>query len=88
MQVGDIDFQRRILTVSRQVQRAGGDEVEIRLPKCESEGDIFPAPGLVDMLAAHIAAHGPGDNPERWLFAAEGQPPLHQTRSVTGGAER
>lgn len=37
VQVGDIDFLRRTLRVSRQVQRAGGGEVEIGLPKYGSE---------------------------------------------------
>ena len=33
LQVGDIDFLRRTVRVSRQVQRAGGGKVEIRAPK-------------------------------------------------------
>ena len=33
VQVGDVDFLRRTLKVSRQVQRGGGPNVEIRPPK-------------------------------------------------------
>ena len=37
VQVGDVDFLGRTLNVSRQVQRAGGGEVELRAPKYQSE---------------------------------------------------
>jgi integrase len=57
LRVEDIDFLRRTLTVARQVQRAGRGQVEIRPPKYGSERIVFLAPGLVEMLAAHIAAH-------------------------------
>jgi hypothetical protein len=33
LQVGDVDFLRRRIAVSPQEQRAGGANVEIRLPK-------------------------------------------------------
>lgn len=43
LQAGDFDFLRRTLRVTRQVQRAGGGEVEIRPPKYGSERTVLPA---------------------------------------------
>ena len=48
LQVGDIDFLRRTLTVARQVQRGTGGQVEIRAPKYGSERTVYLADGLVD----------------------------------------
>jgi integrase len=86
LQVGDIDFLRRTLTVTRQVQRGGRSRVELRPPKYGSERVVFLAPGLVDLLAAHVAAFCPrvvdGSLPEkrdsprtRTLSATAGAPP-------------
>lgn len=80
LQVGDIDFLRRTLTVRRQVQRAGGGLVEIRAPKYGSERVVYLADGLVELLARHVEQHRHGDNPARWLFeATPGQPPHQNT---------
>lgn len=74
LQVGDIDFLRRHLTVSRQVQRADAREVEIRLPKYGSER-VVPIPDeLVTMLSAHVALGHRGE----WLFQGAGDTPPHQ----------
>lgn len=54
MQVGDIDFLRRTLTVGRQVQRAAKNAVEIRAPKYGSERVVYLPDALVKMLAAHV----------------------------------
>jgi integrase len=78
LQVGDIDFLRRTLTVTRQVQRANGGKVEIRPPKYGSERTVYLADGLVTILAAHVAAHCPGADPGRWLFAPGADVPPHQ----------
>ncbi len=67
VQLGDVDFLRRALRVSRQVQRAGGGEVDVRLPKHGSERTVFLAPSLVEMLAEHIKMHCTNTT---WLFAA------------------
>src|SRR6516165_1955869 len=56
LQVGDIDFLRRTLTVARQVHRAAGGQVEIRAPKYGSERTVYLADGLVEILSAHVAA--------------------------------
>jgi integrase len=77
VQVEDIDFLRRTLTVARQVQRGGRGRVELRPPKYGSERVVFLAPGLVDILAAHVAAFGRDGG---WLFTGEaGQPPHQNT---------
>jgi integrase len=75
LQVGDVDFLRRTLVVARQVQRAGRDRVEVRPPKYGSERTVFLAPGLVDLLAAHVAGHCPDGS---WLFRGSGTEPPHQ----------
>ncbi|HJX43256.1 MAG TPA: site-specific integrase [Geodermatophilus sp.] len=75
LQVGDVDFLRRTLVVARQVQRAGRDQVEVRPPKYGSERTVFLAPGLVDLLAAHVASHCPDGS---WLFRGSGTEPPHQ----------
>ena len=75
-QVGDIDFLRHTLAVSRQVQR-NGKGYEIRPPKWGSERTVFLAPTLVGMLTEHIKIQSPGDDPERWLFMELGGDPSH-----------
>nr|ANY57917.1 Phage integrase [uncultured bacterium] len=65
VQVADVDFLRRTLRVTRQVQRAGGGEVDVRPPKHGSERTVFLAPSLVDLLSAHVARHCPDGG---WLF--------------------
>jgi len=80
LRVGDIDFLRRIIVVSRQVQRAPGGAVEVRAPKYGSERRVYAADALVELLAAHITACRPGIEPSRWLFeATPGQPPHQNT---------
>jgi integrase len=74
LRVEDIDFLRRTLVVARQVQRAGGGVVELRPPKSGSERVVFLAPGLAEMLAAHVAMHCPD---RRWLFSGSGSEPPH-----------
>lgn len=74
VQVGDIDFLRRSLTVSRQVQREAGHELEIRAPKYGSERTVYLPDGLLQILSAHIADVGVYGE-DQWLFAGEhGQP--------------
>lgn len=76
VQLDDVDFLRKTLTVSRQVQRAGGGAVEIRAPKYGSERVVFIPDGLVTMLSVH--ANTVGVRPDGWLFVGAGDGPPHQ----------
>ena len=77
VQVGDIDFLRRTLSVSRQVQRENGG-FEIRAPKWGSERVVYLAPALVEMLTEHVRLYRPGGDASRWLFTGEAEDPPHQ----------
>jgi integrase len=78
VKLDDIDFLRRKLTLSRQVQRvagaAPGARREFRPPKYGSERVIFLPEGLVTMLSEHVRTVGV--RPEGWLFVG---PPLKTT---------
>lgn len=76
VKVSDIDFLRRKLRVSRQVQRGGKARVEIRPPKYGSERTIDLPDDLVAMLAAHV--EHVGVSTEGWLFRGRGANPPHQ----------
>lgn len=78
VQVGDIDFLRKRLAVSRQVQRENGGGFEIRAPKYGSERTVFLPDDLLALLAEHIRTHVPVANNPRWLFYGEGTKPPHQ----------
>lgn len=77
VQLGDIDFLRRSLSVTRQVQRVNGGAIDVRAPKYGSERVVYLADSLVSVLAEHVSAHGTTGK-ERWLFAGEGDDPPHQ----------
>ncbi len=91
VQVGDVDFLRRQLTVSGQFQRDGRD-VAVVPPKYGSERVVYLPDELVTMLSQHIGAHTPEGEPDRWLFTAYGKP-VHNNRiaylwrSARDGAE-
>ncbi len=77
VQVGDVDFLRRTLTVSRQVQRAQGGEIEIRPPKYASERTVYLADGLVELLSGAVEPHALAN---AWLFQpTRGMPPHQNT---------
>ena len=78
LQVADVNFLGRSLTVSRQVQRERGGGVEIRAPKYGSERTVYLAGGLVDVLGQHVAEHRPGTDLRRWVFEGEQGNPPHQ----------
>lgn len=73
VQVGDVDFSRRQLTVSRQLQR-DGETFVVRLPKYSSERVVHLPDDLVEMLRTHIAAFLPDESPDRWLFTVRDRP--------------
>lgn len=78
VRVGDIDFLRRQLTVSRQLQRDGRD-VAVVPPKYGSERAVHLPDELVQVLGEHVARHAPGDDADRWLFTAYDKP-VHNKR--------
>ena len=78
LQVGDVDFLKREIRVSRQVQRANGKQVEIRPPKYGSERTIYAPDELMETISEHIRVFRPGADADRWLFPGEGPHPLHQ----------
>lgn len=97
VQVADIDFLRRQLRITRQIQRAkkadieagtdivqatGSTKVMIRPPKYNSERTIYLPDELIEILAEHIATYTPDGDPHRWLFADDEDRPWHDN-SVT-----
>jgi len=77
VQLPDVDFLRRVLLVRRQVQRAGGGEVEVSPPKYGSERNVAIPDELATMLSEHVRTHGVrGD--ESWLFVGDHGNPPHQ----------
>ena len=76
VQLDDVDFLRRTLAVSRQVQRVNGSAVEIRAPKYGSERTVFLASALVKILARHVELRPP--DKDGWLFIGQGDQPPHQ----------
>jgi integrase len=85
IQVGDIDFLRRTLKVRRQVQRAGGKNVEIRPPKYGSERNVYLPDELIKDLSGHISRNNLRGKPDAWLFSGEGNmnPPHQNTVGAT-----
>ncbi len=75
VQVGDIDFLRRQLNVTRQLQRDGRG-FAVRPPKYGSERVVYLPDELVTMLSQHLGEHTPDGEPDRWLFTV-GDGPLH-----------
>lgn len=74
LRVSDVDFLRRQLHVRRQVQRAAGGAVEIRLPKYGSERTVPIPDDLVQLLSLHLSLGLRGE----WLFAGAEEHPPHQ----------
>jgi integrase len=92
LQVGDVDFLRRRVVVSRQVQRGPGGTVELRAPKHGSERTIVVPDRLLTLIAGHVERHLAAGGPDRWLFPTPtGGPPHqntvgHQWRKATSAA--
>jgi integrase len=74
LQFDDVDFDGGLLQVQRQVQRAGGKTVEIRLPKYGSERAV-PMP---EELAAILRRHEDLGHLNGWMFAGSEPDPPHQ----------
>lgn len=73
VQVGDINFLRRQLNVSRQLQRDGATYA-VRPPKYGSERVVYLPDDLVTILSEHVGAHLPDTVPGRWLFTVGDDP--------------
>ncbi len=78
LQVRDVDFLRRTITVQRQVQRTQDAGVEVRAPKYGSERSVYASDLLLEMLSQRIAERRPGDDAERHLFLTTDGRLLHQ----------
>lgn len=76
VQLGDIDFLRRTLHVTRQVQRGAKGTVLISAPKAGSERPVFLADGLLQLLSEHVREMP--KTPEGWLFVGSDGDPPHQ----------
>ena len=73
VQVGDINFLRRQLTVSRQLQR-DGSEYALRPPKYGSERVVYLPDELVTILSEHVATHLDDADPGQWFFTVDDEP--------------
>jgi integrase len=76
VQLGDVDFIRKQLKVTRQIQRAADASTDIRAPKYGSERVVHLADGVIDLIADHVAEVGTAGD-EQWLFS-QGDEPVHQ----------
>lgn len=75
LQLGDFDFLRRQLHVSRQAQRRSPHPVEIRAPKYNSERVIHLPEGVLNDVAKHLQEFGTyGDN--QWLLPGKDGGPI------------
>lgn len=77
VQVGDVDYLRRLLRVTRQLHRAPGGVVDIRAPKYDSERTVYLADELLALLSQHVETL-PDRAPTAWMFEPTPGAPPHQ----------
>lgn len=71
LQVGDVDFLRRTISVRRQVQGTNKTNAREAAPKAGSERDVYVPELLINMISRHLTDYGAwGD--DRWLFTSGG----------------
>lgn len=71
VQLGDVDFLRRTLSIRRQIQgQVNSKTVEVS-PKYQSARTVYLPDDLVKVLAAHVEKHPPKGE-EQWLFSLNG----------------
>ncbi len=71
IQLSDIDFLRRTLSIRRQIQgQVNSKTVEVS-PKYESARTVYLPDDLLKVLAAHVEKYPPMGE-ERWLFSLNG----------------
>lgn len=79
LQLGDVAFLGRTLSVQRQAQNARGGSLEVRPPKYHSERAVYLPDGLLTILSTHVAARAIAD-PAAWLFKARRtDAPVHES---------
>lgn len=62
LQLGDVDFLRRTLSIQRQIQgQVNSKTIEVS-PKYESARTVFLPDDLVRVLAAHLEKHPPRES--------------------------
>lgn len=77
--VDRIDFLRRTLTVDRQLVTMPGAGPYLAPPKTQASNRVIPLPQVVvDVLAAHLAAHPAG--PDGFVFTTDNGEPIRRTR--------
>lgn len=70
LQQQDIDFLRRTLSVSRQIQGNTSSNAQVVLPKAGSERVVYIPEALTTLLSEHLVSHGT-HGPDGWLFGDE-----------------
>lgn len=78
LQIGDADFLRRRIRVSRQVQRGLDRTADIRPPKHGSERTVVVPDRLLTMLGTHVEAFLADGDRDRWFFPTPAGTPPHQ----------
>ncbi|KAB1943808.1 tyrosine-type recombinase/integrase [Brevibacterium linens] len=73
LQVPDIDFLGRTITVNRQVQGATNSDVQVKAPKYGSQRTIHVSEKLIERISAHIARFGIWEDERgQWLLVNGG----------------
>lgn len=67
LQLRDIDFLRRTLSVARQIQGNTRSNTKAVPPKTGSERVVYIPQDLATLLSEHVATHGT-QGPDAWLF--------------------
>ena len=71
LQLGDLDFLRRTMSIQRQIQGQVNSKTVEAAPKYESARTVYLPDDLVKVLAAHVEKNPPMGE-ERWLFSLNG----------------
>lgn len=71
LQLGDLDFLRRTLSIQRQIQGQVNSKTIEASPKYESARTVYLPDDLVTVLAAHLEKCPPMGE-ERWMFSLNG----------------
>ncbi|NJE65770.1 site-specific integrase [Brevibacterium sp. LS14] len=73
LQLGDVDFLKRTISVNRQVQGATNSEIRVGEPKYGSRRTIHVSERLIEVLSRHITDYGiREDENGQWLLSNGG----------------